>query len=308
VPILPGEYLLEDPPGGSMPPTGEVVMWIDPDGAVTFLSNQQTREVIVGMTGRGIPPIIYTEDAVPTMPGSRLRRERKDVRVVGVPMLFTGSSKFDVRSQLEYFSAVMDPDRGQGTLRIQRADGSQRDLFCRYASGLEGDESSGGPAHQLAVVHFRAFDPYWYDAAFNVVPFAAGLPPTFFPFFPLRLGSSSVFAESVVTNDGSVEAWPIWTITGPGDSLVLKNRTTGEQLNLATTIPAGSTVTIDTTPGVKTVTMNGTTNLYADLDFTSLVSALWSLRRGPNLVHIEMNSTTSASLVQLTYKRRYNAA
>jgi hypothetical protein len=105
-----------------------------------------------------------------------------------------------------------------------------------------------------------------------------------------------------------VESWPIWTIRGPGTALVLDNLTTGLDLSLSTTIPDDHLVTIDTTPGVKTVTGPDGANLYTDLDFDTRISALWPLRRGPNKVHIELDGATADSFVLLTWKRRYNAA
>jgi hypothetical protein len=287
----------------------ETTSYFDAAGIQTVLSAQPRSEVIKGMLGRGSMPIGFVEDEVPDLPGAVIRRIKKLVRVVGVPMLFSGGSKDVIRADLAALAAKLDPARGAGRLRILRVDGSLRELNCYYSGGLEGDESAGGPTHQLAVISFRAEDPYWYDPATVTVVYNSGGAGAFFPIFPLRLGTSQVFTGAIENNLGDVEAWPIWTITGPGDTLVLTNNTTGETLHLNYALLTGESLVIDTRPGHKTVVKNDGTNLFGFLDFGGVTSALWSLARGNNDLTIELSGINPAvTRVQLSYQRRYQAA
>ena len=149
----------------------------------------------------------------------------------------------------------------------------------------------------------RATDPYWYDTADIVNTYVSGgTPPAFFPFFPLRLSSSSVFASPVVVNDGDVEAWPVWTIVGPGSAIVLRNLTVGSVLSLPVTLGVDEAVTIDTRPGVKTVRNSSGLSLFGSLTWDS---ALAALVKGPNTLALEMSGATPASSIMLSYRRRF---
>ena len=55
-----------------------------------------------------------------------------------------------------------------------------------------------------------------------------------------------------VVNRGDVDAWPIFTITGPVDNPVITNETTGEGFVLTSSVPAGQDVRIDSRTGIIT--------------------------------------------------------
>src|SRR5438045_1968958 len=82
---------------------------------------------------------------------------------------------------------------------------------------LLSDEDNGGQVFQKGILSFRGFDPYFY--AKNEITIDLSLnnnPISFFPFFPLRLGPSEVFGSTLATNSGEIDAWPVWTVVGPG--------------------------------------------------------------------------------------------
>jgi hypothetical protein len=107
-----------------------------------------------------------------------------------------------------------------------------------------------------------------------------------------------------VTNAGDVEAWPVWTITGPGSGIVLRNLTTGQSMDFGVgALAAGNTVVVDTRPGAKTAVANGSINVFP---FLSAASVLWSLQRGANAVRLEMSGAIAgASGLSLAYRPRY---
>ncbi|MCP3805370.1 phage tail family protein [Allokutzneria sp. A3M-2-11 16] len=280
----------------------ESLVWIDPNGAMIPL------DVEWAVSGRFAPPPVLVDEGVPEQPGARFREARHGVREFSLPLWITDSSPAALRARLRSMIAAMDPVRGQGTIRLTSPTGDQREIYCRVSAGLELDETLGrtsGPLVQRAVPMFRAVDPYWYDIADTTDPFESGDTATFFPFFPLRLSSSSVFAEATITNSGDVETWPVWTITGPGSAITLRNLTTGEYMTLTITLAAGESLTIDTRPGAKTVTKSDGTNQFPAL---SSASSLWALARGANALRVEMSGTTAASRVVLSRRHRYLTA
>jgi phage-related protein len=280
------------------------IYWIDSSGLEHPLSIQNNFSVMKGMKGRFMPPISFVEDEVPFQPGSRIRNVKIKPKDIDIPLYIQASSEIELRQKIRECLRMFNPLNGDGKLKVVSPDESQREIFCRYSTGLEGSESKDekGNLWQIVLLVFRAFDPYWYDTITNVQNFTTGQPATFFPIFPLRLSSSTVFADISVDNTGDLETWPEWIITGPGENIFLRNLTTGETINLATSIGVGETITIDTKPGKKTVKKNDGTNLFS---YLSNASSLWALQEGNNSIRIEMANATDESSVQLSYRNRY---
>lgn len=286
----------------------DTLAYVDPDGAVTPLTGQPDLDVhwALGVTGRFMPPISRVEDTVYAQAGARLRSVRVDAREVNLPLTVIGVDELAVRSKLRALIRTLNPQRGDGRLRVTAADGTVRELTCRYSEGMEGQESrsDSGAVFQRAVLTLRAADPYWYDVAQQSQTYTAGQAGLFFasPFFGLRLSSESVLGSQVVINDGDVETWPVWTVHGPCTSITLSNDTTGETIMLPVTLTAAQTVTIDTRPFKKTVRRDDGTNLYGSL---SAMSSLWSLPLGGSTVTISLPGATVDSYVTLNYARRW---
>lgn len=279
----------------------ETVVWIDPDGATTIFS-----KVEYGINGRWFPSTVIDEEQVPGQPGSRLREVRHGPLEFVMPVWIQAGSATALRTALRNLVYAMDPTRGPGRIRVTAPGGDQRELACIVVDGLEMAErlgSSSTPTDQKLVLAFRAHDPYWTAVSDIVQDFTIGTQPSFFPFFPLRLTASEIAVDTTIDNGGDVDAWPVWTITGPGSGIVLRNLGTGKNLTPSgLTLAAGDTMVVDTRPGAKTVTKGDGTNLWP---FLTSASALWPLRRGPNAMRLEMATTTAASGLRLSYRPRY---
>lgn len=286
----------------------ELVIWVDAAGAETALNGVANRDVMWGRQGAFMPTWQLVEERVPLQPGARLRSVTAAARELALPVVLREASETALRTAVRAFLRTFNPLRGDGRLRVTAPDASERELVCRYIRGLEGNEQIDvhGLVWVKLVLVFRASDPYWYARNTVVDSYtAAASTGLFFPLPPLRLSSASVFADATVDNPGDVEAWPVWTVTGPGSGLVLRNLSTGESLSLSTALGSGESVAIDTRPGVKTVTKSDGTNLFGDLSATS---ALWALQSGTNSLRVELSGVTSASGVVLSYTPRYLGA
>jgi len=80
--------------------------------------------------------------------------------------------------------------------------------------------------------------------------------------FPIMFGVFDAISETVyIVNGGNWISYPIITITGPLTNPTIENLTTDEELRLDYTLGATEVVTIDTTPGRKTVMNNADENL-----------------------------------------------
>lgn len=282
----------------------EQFFWIDAKGDETPLSDSPNIRVLVGPTGRFMPPVDLVEQQVPFQAGTRLKQLYVKSREIDLPLGITGTSKSDLRVQIRNILNMFNPTLGDGTLKIVNEDGSQRLINCRYSSGLEIQET--GLLWQNVIIVLKAFDPFWYDDSSIVQTFNLNENPgLFFPILPLRLASSTVFADVTINNTGDVETYPEWIITGPGESIKITNLTTGDVIyldNPDAVLDAGETITIDTSPFAKTVTKSDGSNWFYTL---SDDSSLWALQEGNNNIQIEMANATSDSSIQLTYKNRY---
>lgn len=277
--------------------TTETITWIDPDGDELALVDLR------GITGRGLPPVDFQDLIVPLQAGSSFRSVRDQARDLVIPVILSGDTKTEHRTNLRAAARMFHPGDDPGILQVDTVDGLTRQIDAWYVDGFQWLEEF--PDYMIPSLLFRAVDPYWRDAEWIQADYATGTVATFFPVFPLRLSSSEVFASATIDNDGDVETWPVWTVTGPGSGLVLRNLTTDTLLSLDETLGAGESVVIDTTPGVKTVTLNDGSNLFASL---SDDSELWALAAGSNSLQIELTAATSASIVSLRYRRRWLTA
>lgn len=278
----------------------EYISFIDPGGVEHDLSGSANIDIALGATGRFMPQFDITEQQVPFVPGSRLRNIAVKAREVDLPIEITALSTSDLRNVLRTTLNWFNPLKGDGQLKVIAEDGTTRVLNCRYQSGLEVQET--GMTWIKSSLVLKAYDPYWYDLNPTITTYTTGTPPTFFPMFPMKLTSSTVFSGATVTNNGDVETWPIWIIKGPGDTIYLNNLTTGASLNINYSLGIGEYITIDTRPGFKTVTKNDGTNLFSYLSNTS---SLWDLIAGANQIQIQMQNATTQSAVQLSYTNRY---
>lgn len=277
----------------------QTVDWVDPDGAATtLLVTRGTRDLFM-------PPTVSTFETIPGRAGAKRRTTRHGLRKVLLPGFFGPDNQVDHRDNLRDLAVAFDPTRGDGKLRVTGPDAGTRELVCRYESGLGLDVQAA--THQRAALEFVAADPYWYDAADTVLDTELDSSlATFFPFFPLVLSSSEVFGAFTITNDGDVSVWPVFTFRGPGSGIVARNVTTGKAFSLTNptdlTVSASETVTVDTRPDRKSVTLQDGTNLFSTL---TADSALWPLVKGPNSIQIEMTGATTDSLVRVTHRLGY---
>lgn len=284
----------------------ELLSWIDAAGAETTLNGESNYLALIGRQGFYSPPISIISQQVPMQPGVRDKYVQIGAGDPKLPLLVYADDEPTlalVRRQLVY---AMNPLRGSGTLRNTAQDGSVRDLVCKLVAGLSGDESAQNraPGNFLAPLEFEAADPFWYDRDYTSLSFSTGASVLFLasPFLGPHISSSGIASSFSVFNSGDVEAWPIWTITGPGNTITLSNTTTGKALVLSITITAGQVLTIDTRPGHKTVTREDGSNQFATVSSTS---SLWELATGNNAVTLSISGTTTASGLQLQYKQRY---
>ena len=252
-----------------------------------------------GWEGLVAPTAQVETDPVVGRQGGRLRRVRVEPRDVDIPVLVAATSRTELRDRLRRLTRFTDPRRGDARLRVEHDDGETAELVGRVgevvASGGDGNET-----HQPADLVWRAPDPYWRgDEVIRQYEVSA---PDFFSDegFPLQLAGVSIVADINEDVAGDADAWPVWTIRGPGTPQIT-NETTGEHIQFDDlTLSEGEVLVVGTEPGVKTVEVDGD-SVY---DKLTLDSTLFALSPGPNTLAIDLDDGDDESLVRLRYRPR----
>lgn len=284
----------------------EAFTWVEPDGTEHTLNRAAGYAVQYGMNGRWSMPISYAEDKVPLQSGTVMRQVNVHGRDLDVPIVIYGTTAAELYDRLRALVRWVDASRpdGPGALVCTAPDGEQRTLTCYGLIEAGESQQERTRVSQRVALVLRAPDPFWYAADEQSEMFVlsdTGYP--FFPFeFPFRVPSSTVLGAVTIENEGDAAAWPVITITGPGQVPTVRNRDTGEAIGVNIELEAGEQIIIDTRPGVKTVTDPSGTNLFS---LITPNSSLWSLPPGFTQVQVEMTGASSASSVVITWTPRY---
>jgi hypothetical protein len=285
-----------------------LLSWFDVDGTEWPLNGESYYSWGVGSQGLyGVPVSIITQD-VPLQPGTT---EKYVQRLPGqplIPLYVSASTEQELDNARRALKWAMTPSRGLGLLRHTANDGTIRDLNCRLAKGFEGDESAGVrvPGGIFLPLQFFAADPFWYDTNYQAQVFgtSGGTPliGTGVAFLPIHLAPSGVVGGASVENQGEDVAWPLWTLNGPMTAATFTNNTTGDILTLTATLTAGQSITIDTSPGQKTVLREDGSKHF---EYVSPTSTLWALAVGTNSLAVSISGSGTGTQLTLQYKQRY---
>ena len=145
------------------------------------------------------------------------------------------------------------------TLLVTEPGQPQRQCVVRRSA--ETKTEPVGPFHFAWSMILTAPDPRRYAAVASSA--AVGLPGVgsgglVFPLvFPLTFGTGALGGSLSVTNSGTLQTWPTFTILGPVSSPIIRNTGTGESLlfDPAFSVAAGQTLVINTAN--RTVTYSG---------------------------------------------------
>lgn len=270
--------------------------WIDPTGVVHDLTRATSPNLFVshGSAGLGAPPISINEEKLPFISGSVMRRVNVQPVKMSIPITVAASSMANLIGIADYLRLWFDTGdekrRTPGIFRITREDDTIRQRVAYYTGGLEGEMREGTPDTHTYVVdlfapdgHPTAKDPQ--ELEYDTSDFASPLP---------------------IMNSGQMDAFPVWTFTGPGNGIVIGNLTTGTVWAYTTLIADGDTLTVDTRPSSLR-----TTQPVIDQDGENLwpnfypTSSLWHLAPGLNMISATATSTNGNTRLAVSFLERY---
>jgi len=126
-------------------------------------------------------------------------------------------------------------------------------------------------------------------------------------------GAHAYAAATTVTYTGTVAAWPVLEVRGPGWLHAIRNATTGQEILFKLWLNAEEVLTVDLTPGQKRVYSNWRSNLLGHVRPGSAL-ATWGLvpapqaASGQNVVTVFITSASGSTAVSLKYYPRYWSA
>lgn len=189
-----------------------------------------------------------------------------------------------------------------GVLRVARPDGTAREIEAYCESGFEGDAGDGWLTSKYAIALFCP-DGYWRDITpvTTTNSYVAGA--DYFAPFP-QVSAGLALGETVLTNPGDVDAWPVWTITGPMTAMSATNVTTGYEFTLTYPLLAGEQIVITTLQ--PTVRGPVGQNLVSALDWPT--AYLWWLQPDDNTVIFNVSGAAAGTTIELTFHPRFEGA
>lgn len=257
------------------------------------------RFIPAGSIGFGTAEYSIQENKLPVNPGTFLRTINTGPRTMSIPIVITEPSFAYLIAAMEdlhdWFNTGDEHSKAPLYLRVTRPDNTIRQIAGYYVNGLAGDMNEGSPTFVKYVVDLHCPDPAPTDPTNTVVT--------------KTVAQAAAFGGFGIINQGRINAYPIWKLTGPFTNVDILNITTGEGISVIITIPAGRYLTIDTRPA----DVRNTVSVYDDLGVNKTpnvfpTSKFWQLIPGQNNISVIFTSgTTVATTVQLTYLAKYRS-
>lgn len=288
-----------------------VLQAISPVGTYTLSDGNP---FAITSTEEGGPPVRRLTDRGPLQHGDSDLDFRLDAFVWPLGLRIyaqDASAQYTHRTTLR---KVFRPSNTPIKLRWTLENGDVRQLDCHVSGRIVYASANQDGFSQRCVVPLRAADPTYYDPTALAVVFGVGggggawnIPWA----IPWGIGASSVDQTRAIAYAGTWRTYPTILITGPINSCVITNQTTGDKLDLTGyNIAGGASVTIDCRPGVKSVVDNTGANvidkLTDDSDLaTFCLEADADAPGGVNAIRVTGTSATSATEVNIGYYNRY---
>lgn len=258
-----------------------------------------------GAQGFGIAPTQLTMDEG-AGDGEIHRNTRRGGRLIDLPIAMQGANRAELKAMMRQLTRCLQDHDGPARLYyVDPEDGEELFTYVHYAGG--GDHTYGVDTNMRTFVSWtlslRSTSAYWTSTeALNFSLSTANAERGLLknaPLTQLQLASSSAIGTFVVTNPGDVDAYPVWTIRGPGDSFTA-TRYDGQSFSYEAAITNADPVTIDTLTG-DVLDLSGD-SMYGNM---GTAPKLFSIPPGESTIDIVMTGTDATSLVSLYFSPRY---
>lgn len=259
-------------------PQLEFAQYITPDGTVYDFDNSLDQFMLAGFRGLGMPGITYQTQRGPFQDGETPLGFKLEPRIIQLLHRRNGCSRDEYWAIRANLLDIFRPNRQfagvfeTGQLRIIQPDLTKRDLNVFIQSGPEfvGREQGRWDEFSIQeVIQFIAHDPVLYDPDEHIFSFAlpsGGIDElTYDITFPIEFSSNATMETDTIAYNGTYKSYPKLILVGPMTNPIIRNLSTNTKIELTMTINLAQTVTIDLSPGNKSVTDDMNNNLIGNL-------------------------------------------
>lgn len=209
---------------------------------------------VIEAQGLGMMPLHRLSERGPQQHGESDRGWRGDSRIV-MFKLFVAPP--DLEAKRDSLAQWFIPRNVPLSLRFVRGDGQVRQLDGHYLSDMDWPIDPAYRYSSMFPVRVRCDPPAFYDPAGVAAVFAlaAGGEEWEIPWeIPWKIGASTLDVSTPVTYPGTHPSYPVITVDGPINDLVITNNATGEKLDFTgDSVAVGEQRVIDLRYGNKTV-------------------------------------------------------
>lgn len=291
----------------------EHLYFIAPDTTSLDLLDISSGRWVDSIDGIGLPTLRYLALVSALQHGQTYQDYRFDPRIVTLKWGAKQATRQAMWSDHQTWLKNMKPYVTVANIQLVLDDGTTYQLDVRLRAGLPNSSKDlRGPFTQMYTAQFIADNPFWYNPTQSTFTYTvtAFTQITWPVTFPITFGGSVVDQTSTIQTLGTFSAYPKIVLTGPILNPILTNNTTGDIIALTYSISPGEIVTIDLTPGAKTVLNNSGTNLIGKVTPASNLGT-WHLAvppeatSGNNSVHAQFGNGTAASSVVLNWNDQF---
>lgn len=270
------------------------------NGDTIELADEGDFVLTTGVTGFGIPATSVRIDESAAA-GGVWRFSKRGIRDLDLPIAIFGTSRADVETKLRRLARLLQDTAGPTKVVANYSDDSSVSLEAHYVGGAETQFGSDANSFFCKwVIQLQAPKPYWQSE--QAQSFSVGSGNTGRGLLPqltkLKVTSSQAIGVVAVNNTGDVAAFPVWTILGPVDNLVISNGSQSFGLNVS--VASGQTFVIDTEAG--TVRDDLGANRY---EILNPAPKLFSLPPGTTGVSVNGTGATIDTRISCSYKLRF---
>ena len=299
---------------------------ITPDDVHYPLDGIVDRALVSGPSGSGMPPVEYATQQGAYQHGETVTSYRFQPRIVQLVYRRNASNRDGYWRIRDELVDVLRPNRKTIgnvpqplVLRGIRPDGRIRDLDVLIDRGPE-FESTGSDWDEWSIqegLRLIAHNPAYYDPTTLPLSFVFTMSGELsFPIsFPISFGASRSIEDQSITYVGNWIEYPVITITGPCNYVIISNLTTDEEITFNYPRSAGQQVVIDTRHGRKTAIDPAITDINdpgynllggvsGDLG-TFHIEAAPEAVGGVNDLRVFLSTPTTFGTVDISYNTRY---
>lgn len=289
---------------------------LDHAGNVMTLTRPVTLTQIEGL---GMPDVQHISERGAQQHGETYIASWLKGRVVNLAFMYSNGCPASVWETREDFIYLASQFIDGFTLRVKLPTGAVRCVDLRYVDGLSLPRANTTPSTiQAFVMQCKTFDnPTLYDPELVTLSWTMGADIGTWLFalgFPAGFGTTILApAPATIHYPGTWDAYPTIRINGPAHDVVITNTSTGEVLDFTGyDLLVGHYIEINLTPGVKTVLLDGVTNMIDKLTDDSDLGTFHmgkhpEVPNGDNNISVVVEALSSGptTSVVMTYYARY---